>query len=644
MTVAGIAAGHCAEPLPTNLDFERGAEGWTMPGAPWRIAEGVGVGGSAAVVWENDDPTAFSYPRQKVPLEPGRTYTFGMKVKVVRHLDGRMTPPAKTAFLPEVAIEYFSAEGKYMSGSYIYYPTADNAVGMDGWGTYESKTPPVPDGVAYGILDFYCKKGMVGKVLFDDFFFVPDPERPVDALSFDRYRDEAFDGPLRVCASLRINVKKHPLDTLVAELRHVGVDGKVRSVTGIPFDRETLVCTLAVEDLARGRHPIAVAIRTKSGEIVGKAQRAFTRLERPARRRVTFDAQHRLLVDGKRFFPLGMYTGTANGRGFDAYRLGRCSEGGFNTMMPYYHPTRQDLDAFQKAGVMVLYTLIDFTRKGYAASGVKEGADLVTKRVEEFRDHPAVLGWYMGDEVPPKHVPVMVDYNNLVHRLDPEHPTWIVLDRPNHVRLLRDAYDVIGVDPYPIGNTRGGIDIASGWTTQAKRESFDACDMWNVPQAFDWGWYRKPEDNGPDPHFPTREEYASMNWQQIAAGANGLIGYAYHAIYRDTKSEDERERYLDIVHSTGRQVAAHIPILLEDPGCAILSLPKGLVGRTWRHEGRDVMLVCNVTRETVSGTVRTEGLFSRVVADFGPTPRLVGGSNLAFDMKPLDVVMFALER
>ena len=120
--------------------------------------------------------------------------------------------------------------------------------------------------------------------------------------------------------------------------------------------------------------------------------------------------------------------------------------------------------------------------------------------------------------------------NDLLEEIDPDHPTWAVTDKPKHARALLPCYDVIGMDPYPVGNKgwRNDIGICSGWPREAREGMFDMRPMWQVPQVFNWAWYRKGDnDPPPDLRMPTRQEIANMCWQGVAAGANGLCLLAH---------------------------------------------------------------------------------------------------------------------
>ncbi len=99
-----------------------------------------------------------------------------------------------------------------------------------------------------------------------------------------------------------------------------------------------------------------------------------------------------------------------------------------------------------------------------------------------------------------------------------------------------------------------------------------------------------------------------MSWQPIAAGANGLVYYAFHRICQATKGA-EREEYIRRSAVAAAEVKARIPLILSDPGPKVESAPQGAVCRTWSPApGRVTLLAANATRKPVTGTVTLAGL------------------------------------
>ncbi len=80
--------------------LENEAPGWKIPERLWSIGEDAGRNGSAALVWENDNPDAYSFPQCSFSVTPGAIYRYGAWVKV-DSLKGK----SNTA-KPRVTIDY----------------------------------------------------------------------------------------------------------------------------------------------------------------------------------------------------------------------------------------------------------------------------------------------------------------------------------------------------------------------------------------------------------------------------------------------------------------------------------------------------------------------------------------------------------
>ena len=82
-------------------------------------------------------------------------------------------------------------------------------------------------------------------------------------------------------------------------------------------------------------------------------------------------------------------------------------------------------------------------------------AAIAEKTARTFRNRPALLGYYTCDELPNQMIPEMTERRNMLNRLDPEHPVWIVGAvgyTTESMKPYGPAADIIGSDPYPIKN------------------------------------------------------------------------------------------------------------------------------------------------------------------------------------------------
>jgi hypothetical protein len=200
---------------------------------------------------------------------------------------------------------------------------------------------------------------------------------------------------------------------------------------------------------------------------------------------------------------------------------------GFNMVSPYwkidkggYRDRMKFMDRCAELGIMVNFNLCSVAGGG----GVKgsrnehltdeEKRRMLKREVERFRDHPALLSWYIADEpvgqgVPPEEL--QPDYE-LIRELDPYHPVSVVFMTPSRAKDYRHCMDIVMTDPYPIPN---GSVAETGEVIHLLMEEFrHEKPVWIVPQAFggnEW-WDREP----------TRQELRVMTWLPVVNGARGI--------------------------------------------------------------------------------------------------------------------------
>lgn len=614
-----------------DIGFEgaAGSDGWEMPSG-WKIEQGSGRSGSAGLVWECKDPNLYTYPRFRFNVEPGGVYLFSCYVKI-DNLSGEKPTP-------NVSIDWSDSNGKWLSAAYARI-VADNDPKSDGWVRYEGETPYLPLNAASANLLCFMPRGNVGRVRFDDFRLVPLPLCPVDYLQCSAYKNEfSYDAaPVRFVASLRINPFKNPLNSLRGELVFDGGDGRRQVVETPVMDLSHAEVEIPPVRFALGTQTVVFRLVSRANGVpIASASLRVVCTESPRRRRVAIDAKGRALLDGKPFFPLGLYAGRMTDDDLAIWK-----KGPFNFAVQYHQVTAKDLDRWQSIGVFVASDIRRFIY-GYNYS-VKspygtfaEAETALRKMVSEIGDHPALFAWYLVDEAPVRFVPNIRAVNELLHELDPDHPTYTVTDKPKDILSLLPCFDVVGVDPYPIGNSdgRGRISICSEWADAARRGCFGMRTAWHVPQTFNWAWYRKKD--AAVSHMPTRQEMANMTWQLIASGANGLCSYAFYTMRKNLHGEDFDKAWADVCAVATEVKAVENVLLSDELAPSISGVPeKSLSVRSFRLSGEDWIIIANRTAEPVKATLETPCEYVFVENVFGGGVSLLQGRRIAIDFLPL---------
>lgn len=613
-TVSALAVAASAGATDVSLlpdgDFEAGGEGWNLPKPFWSVKRGVGFEKTSALSLDVQKGQKIKWPVSGFfPVEGGLAYWLEawQRTKEFTVTGGKGT--VKLYFM------VFDGKGKKLGCFGGAERATDNSVRKDGWYRVEGVTRVLPSEAVKACLHIWSYDGF-GNAQIDNVVVRPEAVNPVDQLCCSAYRSEAWEGKVSFSAAYCANPLKHPESALECVLDYAGAKGKAQAFGTLSESVATV--TLPVELFAFGRNEVRLTVRRKDGtKVLGSSSCSFAREFSAMSRKVTFDSRHRTIVDGKPFFPLGMYWGEITAEDIATY-----TNGPFNCLMPYKRPDERKLDICHAAGVKVIYPISGFFIDIDEAKTKQQAESINSKYIRgyirRYRRHPAVMAWYLADEVPAKYEPILAAKRATVHEIDPDHPTWIVLDKPADIRPLINGFDAIGMDPYPIGNDGGKdrteIGIAAGWARQAKKSTYGFKPMWQVPQAFDWGYYRPSETNRTDVRMPTYAEIRSMTWQAIAAGANGLVYYSFFDLLKRDKWPKERTAGAwENVCKVAKEVKSFEPILLsgEEPP-VVNGTANDICARAWRYDGAVYLVVANTTRRQAKGNVDVKADFKKI--------------------------------
>ncbi len=599
--LSGLSMG-CSGKKKQNLDFSRGLEGWTHRDPRWRVEATSGRSGSEAAVWKGENGKFAEQLKRSFAVEAGGIYRVGVWAKTVDFTQHGV------ATKPVLCCGYSDRNGKYL-GSFWANEVIDNISCTDGWRYFEGTTPPLPSGATTLSVSLTFRDGASGTVLFDDLSIERLGCEPIAYVTSSRYRDEGFDGTVDFHALLQINLVKYPLETLRPVFRYTDASGKQSEVSPTVLKPNEASVTLRVADLAKGRQDVRLVVRTADGKTVAEAACPFTRLSNMPQSHVRFDGHGRTWVGGKKFFPLGFYSpGDWDPKRWAPY-YAQLTNGIINCLLPYREVSVETIRQFDAAGVKTIYSLREWlwgTRCCKRDYRTREASlAKIREIVNELKDEPGIVAWYVMDEAPLSQISFLAELKEMLHQIDPDRPVYAVTDKPYDIRQFAATFDVVGMDPYPVGNHGGAkIDIASKWPIQAAEATWHSRPMWQVPQTFNWWWERKTEVN-PEHRFPRRDELANMCYQAIAAGANGLVAFDLAGTTR--KDKDGTTGFVR-TREIYQELKSRIDLFLSDPGPAVSTMPEGTVVRTWcRDDGTVSALVVNTTRSDVSGALVCRG-------------------------------------
>jgi len=564
MTSSVAAADGLSINLLKDPSFEAAAStksAWKL-GEVFQIDTQVTRSGKASLRWTGTDPDVYRITTQSVPLQVGRVYEISAWIKTDNVTGVRESGAT-------IALGFAGKEQEYIKGG----PHPGGQKGTGDWWQLVAYTPPIPENVTTGTFTCYVRKRgektFTGTAWWDDVVLRPvslevrmlqpayktrvTNESPNLEIEFVAWAKDFGLKSDDVKVDLVIRPEGQEFASVLERSYDVqsGVSGQMQNIQ------------LDLSELKEGKYDVHVSLRhVKTGQKLWTQQRLIHRVSQSIRDlRVHLDEHHRLVVDGKPFFPIGMYTRK------DPIAVIKGSP--FNCIMSYDPLSKAQMDAAGQAGLKVIYSVKDYyNRIWYTPTTVKSVHDEVPallKVVRTFRDHPALLAWYVNDELGADVLREHRAHYKAINEEDPNHPAWSLHFVPGEMRDLVDTADVFGIDSYPVPDEplgKVGQDVKG--TVKAVRNKRA---VWAVPQIFSWTSY------GRTGRPPTLDEMRNMSWQSICSGANGLIYYAFHDVQKDTANFETRWQE---IQSMASEVVRYSDILLsveELPGVKVTDQP-----------------------------------------------------------------------
>lgn len=518
-----------------NGDFDEGFAGWTqVPGS--EVLPGVGYNGGPGLKVTRTPEMAYVFNSCRVKVTPGATYILSAMIKA----DG--IGPDFTG----IGVQYYDKNGHWMPAS-----TYSGGPGKSSDWTAVSIASKAPDGVASADVAVFIPKGSAGTMYVDCVSLtLQDPPAEIQMVYPLQGR------MLSQGEMLRLNVAKfgktgepEVFAGMTAKVEMTCADGTERNfllpVKGHLFETEL------TEALPLGKTKIHAMLQDAAGNAVGDpcvaevnvvdAGQAFPRGA------CFIDRYGRAIVDGKPFLPIGLYMG---GVAADD-DLALFYDSDYNCIMDYnccamrlpgdrgrepmamIRSVFDDFDAHGKKIIFSLKDLFDHPRfLDQVANvsrylGVASTEEIVKTYVAALRNHPALLAWYDNDEIAMADREMVAVRRRLLNAMDPNHPTWGVLDMALKTPFFAATCDVLGVDPYPLEK----VGIAHQEHTVEMMEAAEASGqpVWVVPQIFNWGVYRSNmrAENYELYLQPTPDQMRAITLLEAIRGARGFVCYSF---------------------------------------------------------------------------------------------------------------------
>lgn len=486
--------------LPVNnAGFDRGTQYWYLS-KPELMSHDPQVGRNGPGSLKIVDTTGSSNPfaAQSVRgIQPGATYELKAWVKGLGFVDCEAA----------VKLEWYNDKGQNTSGIYGRIHTR----GSDEWQEVKITAPADWDSTRVSIL---VRLFGTGVVWFDDVSLTRVAEPPVVRLITGSIGLEPM-SPRVVDLDVWIPMKDRASERLSVILTKDGrsLEGwALENPTIKPGPKDTAVYSwkLQLPALNPGEYSLIV----KMPEVDPDFEASMTVAVAPEKRKpANLTDTGTILVDGKPFFPIGLYHVS-----IDRYKL--LAQHGFNAVQGVGtsdpdHVLRM-LEAAREAGLMVDQAL-------YPGGVVRENLERYKEIIRLRKEHPNLLNWKVIDEPDLRGENMRFEVPEAYReykKIDPDHPILLTIADKSQYGFWARFCDILQVDPYPLPNQP--LTMVSDYVAAAKR----VLEPWqNLTAVLQAGWIPGPSPDRPA-NQPTKAQARSMVYLSLINGAKGIFWYS----------------------------------------------------------------------------------------------------------------------
>ncbi|MHB8994606.1 MAG: carbohydrate binding domain-containing protein [Armatimonadota bacterium] len=416
----------------------------------------------------------------------------------------------------------------------------------------------------------------------------------------------------------QLNVQKQhlPKYRVSASLQPFGTD-KVLEVKAVDAPKtQSGELRFATDKLPQGQYEINVAVLDRDGKSLISDSLRFGQLRDPAvkNRMVTLrPSDHMLIVEGKPFFPIGLYEAP----GTETY-LKRLSEAGFNLC---HSPSgsgpalQRLLDRVQQYDMKMWISmsgLLDFSKDA------DKKRQQMTDIVNSVGTNPGLLVWESMDEPVWGSQPPEAYYEgySFLRTLDQHRPIWTNHAPRNSIAELSNwnrATDISGLDVYPVPEPQTQSDLPNK-TISVVGDEYEKNvaavngdkPIFMVLQGFGWAELSKVPGKPVNAIMPSFQQSRFMAYQSIVRGANGVLYWGTHYTAKPSKFWSE-------LRSLVSELAALQGVLASESltGKAAASVAQPKTGVRLIHKrvgGFNYVIVVNEGAESVPVQIALPGL------------------------------------
>ena len=586
-----IALASANEKVVYSTGFED--DTWSPLPQNWSYATDIAHSGQRSLHVDVSSPDQYSFPDVKIPCEPGKEYTLSFWVKTGNVIDHKIDPQAYWG--ATACIQAMSKTGQWVDGFYAIR----GLLGTNDWEkvTHSFIIPEHLEGNDITLV-LYLRKGLSGKAWFDDVQITTKSQPAFQCrLLSPKHRTMHLSNPVTVELSTRIDLSDEeelpPSWFLMLELKKMGKKESLKEIKYCELKGEESLIKFALGDLEEDvPYELVVSLKDNDRTIASREFSFINLSEELIPQATVLDEKGNLIVNGEPFFPLGWYVSDVPAN-VDKYipSYKKLKDASFNVLVNYninygsLGEIERYLDSLSSVGLKTIYSLKDFfpgTPWYFDQVGPFKGEENVIKGlVSTFKDHPAILGWYISDELRDR-VSDNERHNQWIWEEDYKHPTWLLSCLPQELKKLDRGADVFGVDPYPVPDRP--LTYVSDWMNTAYSHSGDK-PVWGVIQVHGYIYY---DGTGREPTFP---EIKAMSYLALVNGAKGLI---YYSLFDLRKSPDYPNRW-DSIANLNQEISELVPFFLHGERVKLHSLTEGFEGALFKNEQEGLLIIINHT-------------------------------------------------
>ncbi len=540
--------------LITNNGFESGMDSWkAYGGLDVSVSDTVAHSGSRSLKLTNDGGSKYQTVYNTFSFSPGLVPEIKVWVKTDA-LEGKDKTGAY------VSLQYLDAHGTKLDIAYITRPFS----GVYDWTLLTATANPSPEGTTQARFGVHLSPRCKGLVYYDDVsVIVPAASRLRAIMKYPNYRSSIpSGGARRVAVSVEATVNPNqPEASFSLDAQTLNEGSAVEARASLPTVRSgrRYLVEMELPSAKPGSYTVVLKLKsTVTSEVVDSVELPFTiEADSKALPQVYIDSENRCIVDGKPFFPMGFYTWRGSNRK-EAEWLSRFKSMGFNCVLQYSTVgpvgklVQTYLDEADKQGIKIVLSVSVFLdgAQPFQYEKATPGFGSLQEVVNTYKSHPALLAWYLNDEMSDWFISQLKKRYDWIKANDPQHPVYQVLYAGQPFERHLPSTDIIGSDKYPnFGDSRESYLESPIWSVTTLTDSVQSAVLESRPVWMVVSCCSKVNAKEFDPRPPTYQEVLCMSYQAVIHGSRGLFYFVANWM------NDDGEAQWQVMTQAGRHLS-----------------------------------------------------------------------------------------